>query len=190
MGEFSALPSGVNGRAHIRAYAAAVGLDPEEVLRGLADRLPFTPDPSEALRARARERFAEHHPIAAAIRDRAEASQRRAGQLARIILSPPWRNSAAWRHLPAGLVDAGILAASTYLMLIGSAWIMRTDAAGLWRAAWAPLALSCLLMTALYGTLSRQLAGRTPGAVIVGRVARAIRLRQAAARIGRWHVWS
>ncbi len=189
MGEFAALPAGVMARAHIRAYAAAVGLDPEEVLRGLADRLPAAPDPSDALRARARRQFAADHPVAAALRDQAEDWQRRAIQVAGAAARQPLALAAPWRYVPAMAVDAVIVAAFAALMLLGSSWIMQADMASLWHAAWWPLALSCLLMAALYWTLSWQLAGRTPGAVIIAAVARAVRRRHAAPRIARWHVW-
>jgi transcriptional regulator with XRE-family HTH domain len=190
MGEFGALPSGLNGRAHIRAYAAAVGLDPEEVLRNLADRLPVAPDPSEALRARARERFAEQHPVAAALRDRLVEGRRQAIQLAHT--APGWHVavSVPWRHVLAVAVDVVMVAGFAGLMLLGSSWIMRTDVAALWRAAWWPLTVSWVLMAALYATLSQQLARRTPGAVIIATLARAIRQRHGAPRIGRWQVWS
>jgi hypothetical protein len=190
IGEFSALPTGLTGRAHIRAYARAVGLDPEEVLGALADRLPAVPDPTEALRARARQQFADNHPIAAACRERAADGLRRAVVLARTARRRRTPTALLWRYLPAAAVDGAILAICAGLMLIGSAWIVRTDVAGLWRGAWRPLIVSYAMMGLLYFTLSQSLARRTPGAVIVGSLARAIRRRYAAPRIARRHVWS
>ena len=171
-GDFSALPPGVQGRAHIRAYAQAVGLDPEEVLRGLADRLPQAPDAVESLRARARERFAEDHPVAAAIRDHAEGWQRSAVELARSAPPLPVRRIGPWPYALAGAIDAAVVVTCAGLMLLGSTWMTGTDIASVWRDAPGPFVLSCGLMAALYFTLSRLLGGRTPGAAIAGRLSR------------------
>jgi transcriptional regulator with XRE-family HTH domain len=173
MGEFGALPRGVQGRAHIRAYARAVGLDAEDVLRGLADRLPAEPDPVQSLRARARERFAEDHPVAAAIRDRAEVWQRSAIDLALSVPPLPARQGGgAWPYAAAGAIDAAVIAAFAGLMLLGATWVTETDIASVWREAPGPFVLSCGLMAALYFTVSRVLGGRTPGAAIASRLSR------------------
>ena len=171
-GEFGALPPGVQGRAHIRAYARAVGLDADEVLRGLADRLPAEPDPVESLRARARERFAEDHPVAAALRDRAGEWQRSAIELARSAPPLPVRRIGPWPYALAGAIDAAVIAAVAGVMLLGATWVAGTDVASVWRQAPGPFVLSCALMAALYVVFSRVLGGRTPGAVIARRIAR------------------
>lgn len=53
-GRFAELPGGLYARSYIRAFASAVGLDPEEVVRELAARLPPAEDPFPALREIAR----------------------------------------------------------------------------------------------------------------------------------------
>jgi hypothetical protein len=52
-GRFAELPGGLYARSYIRAYASAVGLDPEEAVRELAERLPPAEDPFPALRGAA-----------------------------------------------------------------------------------------------------------------------------------------
>jgi transcriptional regulator with XRE-family HTH domain len=171
-GDFGALPPGVQGRAHIRAYAVAVGLDPEEVLRGLADRLPAEPDAVRLLRARERERFAEAHPLAAALRDRAEGWQRSAADLARDTPVPVRRIGAWPPYALAAGIDGAVIAAVAALMLVGASWMTGIGPASLWRESARPLVLACGAMAALYVLLSRVLGGRTPGAVIAARLSR------------------
>ena len=55
-GRFAELPGGLYARSYIRAFASAVGLDPEEAVRELAERLPPAQDPFSCL---ARERASE-----------------------------------------------------------------------------------------------------------------------------------
>ncbi len=53
-GRFAELPGGLYARSYIRAFASVVGVDPEDVVRELADRLPPGEDPFTALRGTAR----------------------------------------------------------------------------------------------------------------------------------------
>jgi transcriptional regulator with XRE-family HTH domain len=167
LGEFEALPAGLMGRAHVRAYARAVGLDPEEVLRGLIDRLPEAADPVQALRMRAAARFAEDYPTTAALQAQAAGLARRARGLASdATRRRPWF-VAPTRTVAAAAVDGLVLAASGGSMVLASTWITRTDLRGLWSAARWPLIVSCGLMAVLYAALSQRFGGRTPGAVVV-----------------------
>lgn len=54
-GRFDRLPAGIYARAYIRAYASAVGLEPEDVLRALEPALPpaaeLVPEPAAPRRA-------------------------------------------------------------------------------------------------------------------------------------------
>jgi hypothetical protein len=187
MGDFEALPSGVLGRAQVRAFARAVGLDPDEVLKGLADRLPAGVDPVEALRLRARAQFTEAHPVTAALRARAEDWQRRAGEMART--APRWRPGWTPRGRPvaAAAVDSLVLAAFASVMLVASAWMTSGDVGGVLHLALWPLLVACALMALLYYVLSERLGRSTPGAVIADWLARTI--RRAGPRIHRWQVW-
>jgi transcriptional regulator with XRE-family HTH domain len=187
LGNFDALPPGVMGRAHIRAYAVAVGLDPDEVLKGLADLLPAEIDPVQAMRARARQRFADDHPVAAALGANAVAWHRHVITLLRT--RGRWRSAGPWRLLAAGAVDGMILGLSAGVSLVASAWITDTDVSSVWRAARWPFLVYSVLIGLLYGLLSQQLGRRTPGAAIAGRIRRAIERRRVGPRVGRWHVW-
>jgi transcriptional regulator with XRE-family HTH domain len=190
LGEFEALPAGLTGRAHIRAYARAVGLDAEEVLRGLADRLPIAADPLHVLRMRAAERFAEDHPTAAALQARAASVGRRALGLASDATR--WRAglAAPTRVMAAAAVDGLVLSSSGVAMLLASMLLTRSDLRGFWSTARWPLLVSCGLTAVVYGALSHQLGGRTPGAVVVERLARALLMRRRPGAASRWHVWS
>lgn len=53
-GRFDALPPGLYARSYVRAFASAVGLDPDEVLRELEAALPRVDDPLPVLREIAR----------------------------------------------------------------------------------------------------------------------------------------
>jgi transcriptional regulator with XRE-family HTH domain len=187
LGAFEALPPGVMGRAHIRAYARAVGLDPDDVLRGLADLLPAEIDPMQALRSRARQRFADDHPVAAALSARAAAWRRDAIDLVR--RAPRWRPAGRWRYIAAAAVDGIILALSAGVSLIASSWITSTDVSGVWRAARWPFLVYSVLSAGLYGVVSQQLGRRTPGAAIMDWLGRAIQQRRIGPRVARWHVW-
>jgi transcriptional regulator with XRE-family HTH domain len=186
-GDFEALPAGVVGRAHVRAFARAVGLDPDEVLRGLADRLPAGIDPVEALRLRVRAQFSEAHPVTAALRARAEHWQRRASDLART--APSWRPgwTARGRPAAAAAVDSMVLAACASVMLVASAWLTSGDVGRVLHLALWPLLVACALMALLYYVLSERLGQSTPGAVVADWLARTI--RRAGPRLHRWQVW-
>lgn len=49
-GRFAELPPGLYARAYVRAVASVLGLNPDETLSAIADRLPEAPDPFPALR--------------------------------------------------------------------------------------------------------------------------------------------
>ena len=51
-GRFERLPSGLYARSYVRAFAAAVGLDPEDTLTQLEQLLPGAPDPVPVLNAK------------------------------------------------------------------------------------------------------------------------------------------
>jgi transcriptional regulator with XRE-family HTH domain len=187
LGDFEALPPGVMGRSHVRAYACAVGLDPDDVLKRLADLLPAEIDPVQALRARARQRFADDHPVAAALGASATAWRRQA--MAVLRTAPRWRPAGSWRYVVAGAVDGLVLTVAAAVSLIASAWITSTDVSGVWRAARWPFLVYSVLVAAIYGVMSQQLGRRTPGAAIMDRLARAIERRRIGPRMARWHVW-
>lgn len=178
-GDFAALPAGLQGRAHLRAYARAVGLDPEEVVATLGDRVPAEPDPLDALRARERRRFAADHPLAALLTVHVEALGRRAEGVTLRILSAPGRGTHLGRRLGGALIDAGILAGVIGVTLAVAAGLTHSTIDDLWRAARWPLTLSCGLMVAFYFSLSQSLGGRSTGTAVANWLAHAIEHRHA-----------
>jgi transcriptional regulator with XRE-family HTH domain len=178
-GDFSALPAGLQGRAHLRAYARAVGVDAEEIIAALRDRVPVEPDPLEALRTRVRRQFAADYPLTASLRDGAESLGRRAAQVGSLALADRRKDRHLGRRVGAALIDAGIVAGAGTLMLVLSAWLTNSRVDDLWRAAREPIVASCLLAMVLYFTLSRSLGGRSTGTAIAIWIAHALAHRHA-----------
>jgi hypothetical protein len=178
VGDFSALPAGLQGRGHLRAYARAVGVDAEEIIATLGDRLPAEPDPLDALRARVRRQFAADHPLTASLQTSFESVERRARQIAGSSQLTPgsWRH--VRRHAAAALIDAAILVGTSVLMLAPAAWLTGSSLEALWRAARWPLALSWLLTVVLYFTVAQTLGGRSTGTALAVWLARALRQTQ------------
>jgi hypothetical protein len=180
-GDFGALPPGLPARAHLRAYARAVGLDSDEVLSRLADRLPSVPDPLAALRHRARRRLADEHPVLAAIADASDEARRRIRTLAFMSWNLSWVAAPSWRHLSAAAIDSSILTSVGALSLVLSAWITGAGVRAVLRdAAW-PLAISFGLTVIVYFAVSGGLARRTPGGVLATSLSNAILQRNGAA---------
>lgn len=100
-GAFGELPSGLYGRNAIRAYAKAVGLDPDEVLMAVLPLLPDLEDPLDGLaRVRGISRPRRRQPAA-------EQSAPKAPSAPPIPLQ---HLGAGWEPLVASLVDGAILA--------------------------------------------------------------------------------
>lgn len=153
-GNFAALPAGLQGRAHIRNYALALGLDADEIVAAVGDRVPVEQDPLDALRARARQRFVADHPLAASVLTSASA--------------------ATWRRAGAVAIDAALLAGGSALMFVVTAWLTSVDLESLWRHARWPLAVSSLLTMVLYVTVSHSLGGRSAGMAVADWLSRAL----------------
>ena len=174
------------GRAHVRAYALAVGLDPDDVLKRLADLLPAEIDPVQALRARARQRFADDHPVAAALGAGAAAWGRHTIALVRTAAMAGSRAVALRRRRRGRRPHPRSVCRRVADRVL--AWITGTHVSGVWRAARWPFLVHTVLTVALYGVVSQQLGRRTPGAAIVDRLGRAIQQRGFGSRLARWHV--
>jgi transcriptional regulator with XRE-family HTH domain len=170
LGDFESLPIGLFARAHVRAYAAAVGLDGDEVVARLADRLPTPPDPLLALKSRERLRWAETHPAQAAIVDamgiigvRLARELRAMGQL--FVLKP---RAAWWRPRVAAAVDGLTLAALSATLIHGAAAITGSRVDALLGHASMPLGIALAIMVLLYFATTSGITGRTPGGVVAG----------------------
>jgi transcriptional regulator with XRE-family HTH domain len=183
-GDLAALPAGIHGRAHLRAYARAVGVDPDEIIAMLGDQVPLEPDPLEALRERERRRFATDHPLTASLVEGSESLYRAADGATRRALSTRRTPAHLGRRAAAALIDAGILSGMGGLTVVLAAGLTHSSVDELWRAARWPLVVSCGLMVTFYFTLSQSLGGRSTGAALVAWLTQVIQHRhaQAAAR--------
>ena len=164
LGDFASLPPGLFARAHIRAYAEAVGLSGTETLDRLSELLPQVSDPLDALRARERRRWADMHPWLG----RADAYARTLTAAGRTWTRTRLDDGLdlAWRRGVAGIVDGVVLAGVGASLVTGAAVITGVPVRDLARAVPVPLALTWLLLAGQYLLLTSGLGGRTPGAVI------------------------
>lgn len=178
-GDFAALPAGLHGRAHVRAYARAVGLDPEEMIGAFRDRVPSAPDPLEALRARVRQQFAARHPHAAWLQDRVDAVRRRTVGVLRVSVAGRRAPAHTWQHAVSMAIDTAMLVAISAATLVVTAWLTGAPVFELLHTARWPLAVSCGLTTTLYVVVARGLGGRSTGAVMAAWLARTLEHRHA-----------
>jgi Helix-turn-helix domain len=174
VGDFASLPAGLQGRAHLRAYARAVGVDPEEMIATLRERVPAEPDPLDAMRARVRRQFAADFPLTASLRDGAESVGRRAAHVGRRALADRGKDWHLGRRVGAAFIDTGIVAGGGALMVVLSAWLTDSRIDDLWRGARGPIVASCALAMVLYLTVSHSLGGRSTGTAIAAWLAQAL----------------
>jgi hypothetical protein len=180
-GCFDALPAGLYARSYIRAFASAVGLQPEQVVRQLESSLPQVDDPLPVLREIARGAAPEWPDrIAQSTSDAARklsALAARVGALAwpstaRRVIMPALEPLRVWRpsavRCAAAWLDAAVLLLLLAIVVQLTAW-----ASG---AAWNEvLAIAGEQIAALWGVLVLVyfvilggVGGRTPGAVLCG----------------------
>ena len=162
-GRFEDLPGGLYARSYVRAFAGAVGLDPEEAVREVADRLPPAEDPLPTLREVARAGDPAWLTAIEALRGKAAAS------LA--------ASAAAWtvstRRAVAGTVDAAVLLAILLAILQFTAWTCRVSPALLLETAGGAVAVFWGILVLLYFGILGTVGGGTPGAILSGRPVRA-----------------
>ena len=135
-GRFEELPAGVYARAYVRAFAAAVGVDPARVLGDLEGLLPEAPDPFPLLRE---------------IKQAAQPRRRREWPL------PRWFVAA---------VDAAALLAINAVMVRLIAYLSDLSVSVLLQHASASVAIVCAVPLTTYFVLFGGIAGRTPGAMV------------------------
>ncbi len=160
-GDLSRWPSGIFRRGFVRSYAAAVGLDPDEVLAAFSR---IFADPADGPRAAAR------ITAEAALRQEALAAARESHEsidelpVLRLALEPPRREHgvdwlrAATPRIAAALVDVclSLIPAALASLVFGPGWFLRTA-----------------LVVGLVGHLVYySLAGNTPGRWVVSKVPR------------------
>jgi len=174
-GDFSALPAGIYARAYVRAYAAAVGLDPDATVREFEAALP-KPEPAAGAapaeaaqtamspRARALAEVIEKTPgPAAALTMRPTIATR-----ARHVLPRPAPRVTRWKLYAAAVIDTVLLAVINFILLALSAQACRLSVFQMFDQA--PMAMFMLfgMATASYFVLLGGIAGRTLGAYLMG----------------------
>jgi uncharacterized RDD family membrane protein YckC len=149
-GRFEDLPSGVYARGVVRSYAAAVGLDPEEMLTELAPMLPTVEDPLDGL---ARVRGFARSP-SKAVRAEMAALRTPLPQVVRMSM--------------ATAMDCGLLAAIDLGLVAASARMCGVAIERLLAVATPAMVLVWMLIGVVYFFMFAGLAGETPGIWLAG----------------------
>lgn len=154
-GRFTELPGGLYARSYIRAFAAAVGLSPEETLQALEVLLPPAPDPIPLLNE-----LAPPSPF-----ETLKTCVKAQGL--------PWKAAdLTLRNLAAVLLDAAVLMSIGTGLVAVAAWSCGVSWLVLLEQANVELAVLFSVPVLLYVMLFERLAGQTPGrAICTGRVA-------------------
>jgi transcriptional regulator with XRE-family HTH domain len=148
-GRFEELPAGLYARSVVRAYAQAVGLNPDEILAELIPLLPSVEDPLDGL---ARVRGVEREP------PKPVAAHSGVGEPE----APPRRIAVATA------LDSSILAAIDLGLLASSAAFCGVTIEQLLEFALPAMLMLWGLIAGLYFLLLGGLAGATPGTWLVG----------------------
>jgi hypothetical protein len=147
--DLSRWPGGIFRRSFVRAYAEAIGLDPEDTVRDFLERFP---DPAEVVSAGDAAHTREGAPLKDASREAKDALARAAGL--RLTLAETWAPftggallQAVRRRSAAVAVDAGVI------LLVGLALFLILE------TFWVPL--SAFMACYYWGAIL--LLGNTPG---------------------------
>jgi transcriptional regulator with XRE-family HTH domain len=181
-GEFAELPAGLYCRSTIRSYAAAVGLNPQQVLDELGPALPAGEDPLDGLARRyGHSRKAEAKPAARvevekapappALPNLADVVFRHAAPSSENADAPPAGDSrsnpdavsAWWRPVAASTIDGLLLAAMGGLLVWLTAIACGTSVSATLRAGAPGIALVFALIVALYFVVFGGVGTATPG---------------------------
>jgi Helix-turn-helix domain len=157
-GRFEDLPAGIYARAAVRAYAAALHLDGDEMLRLGEPLLPPAGDPLDAMR-RARGMPSISKALA---KSKAEAAQ---AKPERIRQSPSTLPD--WRLLAAATIDAGAMAAGL-LLLVTSIVAIGLPLHALDRVGAAALFSVMCVLAAMYFIVFGGVLGQTVGEHVAG----------------------
>jgi hypothetical protein len=170
---FEDLPTGLYGRAAVRAYATAVGLPGDEVLAEVMSRLRTPEDPLDGL---------------ARVRGLVRQPERTFKEILHHVPTPDVQLSSTARAHVANALDALVLLALDFLLLQLTAVVAGVRATDILRVA-APYMLAIfLLIAALYFVMLGGLARATVGSrvahtavdpAMVAGVVRMLRLRRA-----------
>jgi hypothetical protein len=163
-GCFEELPGGVYARSYVRAFASAVGLEPDETVERLSDQLPPAGDPFPLLREIARRQTPAWVTM---IEEGRTALAAAAVGIDRL----PWRPD-GWRQ-PFARAAAACFDTILLLLLLVSltrltAWTVDLSVADLVDRAGIQLLAFWGLMVAIYYVMFGGIGGQTLGASICG----------------------
>jgi transcriptional regulator with XRE-family HTH domain len=168
-GAFSELPSGLYGRSAIRAYAKAVGLQPELILGEVAELLPCVEDPLDGL---ARVRGLPRRAAPARTSELASAPEpvraQHRPQTSDAVERTAHRSPAPWRPLAATGIDLGLLGAIDLVLVGLTALACGTSVAVAARVAAPAMAILFVLIATLYFVLLGGVRNATVGARLAG----------------------
>ena len=166
-GRFAELPSGLYGRAAIRAYATAVGLDADEVLAECASLIPVPEDPLDGLarvRGLARRASTRQPEPGASHPHRAPAPAAAAG----IIAMRSVEQEELWRRFAASMFDGVLLVGIDVALVWLTARACGTSMATALRAGAPGIGLLFVLIGLLYFVLLGGVRNATFGARLMG----------------------
>ena len=139
-GEFEQLPAGIYARSYVRAYANAVGLDGDSLVKVLHDYLPAAPDPLAAL----------------------------ATIELPVVIAPPFITlPQSWRAYAIAIVDGLFLIALDVVVVWVAALVCGVRVGRLLSAAGLPIGFLFATLAALYYVLLGAIAHRTLGARVL-----------------------
>jgi hypothetical protein len=167
---FEDLPTGLYGRAAVRAYAAAVGLNPDAALADVVDRLRTPEDPIDGLaRVRGIDRPRPSLPrlwrgLAGALR--AKAGLRHAVEVAPRVARPV-RLPLSWRTPAAAVIDSGLLIGIDAALLALTALVAGVRPSDVLHTALPSMIVVFLLIAGFYFLLLGGVRRATIGAQLV-----------------------
>jgi hypothetical protein len=152
-GRFAELPGGLYARSYIRAFASAVGLDPEDVVRELAERLPPAEDPFSGLRE------IPHSGPAAWMTALNECAVSATKWMA--VNTPG--STGTTRRTIAATIDAFVLLTLQAILIQVTAWTCGVDPRVLLESGSGALAIVWGILVMLYFVMFGGIGGKTPG---------------------------
>lgn len=155
---FEDLPTGLYGRAAVRAYASAVGVDPDTALAEVADRLRTPEDPIDGL---------------ARVRGIDRPRPKRAIEVAPSVARPR-RLPASWRTPAAAVIDSTLLIGIDAVLLALTALVAGVRPADILHAALPAMVVVFGLIAGLYFVLLGGVRRATIGAQLLQAEAAAI----------------
>lgn len=170
-GRFDALPRGMYARAVVRAYAEAVGFDPNRVVTEVAAMLPEAEDPLDGMkrvrgfeRPARREEPAQKQEAAAPPPQQDKANRPPADLGTSWMFALPDSNANLARAAAASAVDGGILGGIALVLAAFTSRVSGVPAASVLEVAGPAMFVVFLLIAALYFVLLGGIRGETVGA--------------------------